>query len=265
MAKKLKPPTWDEKGKRWRKVAYCNGLSKTFCSTKRGKSSAEKEITAAIAQWKEQISGLSPSGNLSPMSRVEEVYQDYKIDVESRTGPSNWRPAESRMVHWVLPQIGKVPVCDLNDGTIQRVINHAYKDGKLSKKSLRNIRGDIMSFMKFCRKNGLSKNIPEDISIPRVADYKTKRILQPDELKTLFTVNTTLHRGEPVQEPYVYAYRLQVLYCLRPGEMGGLRKSDRTGDIVQIRRSINIQGETTHGKNENALRSFALIGPGKEC
>ena len=30
--KKLSPPTWDEQNQRWKKVAYCNNMSKTFYS-----------------------------------------------------------------------------------------------------------------------------------------------------------------------------------------------------------------------------------------
>ena len=42
--KKLSPPTWDEQNQRWKKVAYCNNMSKTFYSKRRGVTSAEKEI-----------------------------------------------------------------------------------------------------------------------------------------------------------------------------------------------------------------------------
>ena len=53
--KKLSPPTWDEKNQRWKKVAYCNNMSKTFYSKKRGVTSAEKEIAYQINEWKENI------------------------------------------------------------------------------------------------------------------------------------------------------------------------------------------------------------------
>ena len=57
--KKLSPPTWDEQNQRWEKVAYCNNMSKTFYSKRRGVTSAEKEITAAINTWKEKLEGLT--------------------------------------------------------------------------------------------------------------------------------------------------------------------------------------------------------------
>lgn len=57
--KKLSPPTWDEQNQRWKKVAYCNNMAKTFYSKKRGVISAEKEITTTINTWKEMMEGLT--------------------------------------------------------------------------------------------------------------------------------------------------------------------------------------------------------------
>lgn len=256
--KKLAPPVWDEKNQRWVKTAYCSGQKKNFYSKRKGATTAEREITSAINAWKEKMEGLSSLNQLSPMSRMDVVYQDFKLDIEARTSKSNWRPQESRFEHWILPQIGKISIVDINSGTIQRVINHAYSKGKLSKKSLKNLRGDMAAFIKFCRKNQLTNYTPEDIDLPRSAQTASKNILQPDDLKILFNVDTTLKYGEPVREPFVNAYRLQVLLCLRPGEAAGLKKLDRTGNILHIQRSINVMGETTSGKNDNAKRALVL-------
>ena len=73
--KKLAPPIWDEKNHRWKKTAYCNSMSKTFYSTKKGATSAEREITVAINAWKEKMEGLTGSGHLTPMSKVKDVYE----------------------------------------------------------------------------------------------------------------------------------------------------------------------------------------------
>ena len=263
--KKLSPPTWDEKNQRWKKVAYCNNMSKTFYSKKRGATSAEKEIAAAINAWKDKMEGLTGCGKLTPMSRVKDVYEDFKMDIESRTSQANWRTVEWRFDSWIIPLIGNLSVIDLNDGILQRVINNAYKKGELSRKSLLNMRADLAAFVKFCRKNQISSYHPEDIDIPKSAAKKEKRIMQPDDLKVLFSVDTYSYYGKRIFEPYIYAFRLQVLHCMRPGEVGGLKKSDCIGDIVKIQRSINFLGETTKGKNENAVRAFKLSKLGKEC
>ena len=45
---------------------------------------------------------------------------------------------------------------------------------------------------------------------------------------------------------------------LRPGELVGLRWADIKGSTVNISRAINVKGQETRGKNENACRSFVL-------
>lgn len=263
--KKLSPPTWDEQNQRWKKTAYCNNMSKTFYSKRRGATSAEKEIAAAINAWKDKIEGLTGCGRLTPMSRVKEVYEDFKTDIESRTTKSNWRPMEARFEKWVLPIMGNLSIVDLNDGIVQKVINNAYVKGNLSKKTIKNIRGDLSAFAKFCRKNQISDYRPEDIDIPKSALATEKRILQPKDLNILFSVDTTLKNSNRIFEEYIYAFRLQVLHGLRPGEIGGLKKTDRVGDVVRIQRSINIDGEITKGKNKNAVRAFQLCDFSKIC
>ena len=263
--KKLSPPTWDEQNQRWKKVAYCNNMSKTFYSKKRGATSAEKEITASINSWKDKMEGLTGCGKLTPMSRVKDVYEDFKIDIEARTSKANWHTIEWRFGVWILPVIGNLSILDLNDGVMQKVINNAYKQGNLSHKTLINMRADLSAFSKFCRKNQLTSYRPEDIDIPRSAGKQEKKILQPNELKVLFSVDTSIIKNQRVMEPYIYAFRLQVLHCLRPGEVGGLKKSDRVGDIVRIQRAINSEKEITKGKNNNAIRAFKLSKLGKEC
>lgn len=263
--KKLSPPVWDEKNQRWKKTAYCNGMSKTFYSKKKGATSAEREITAAINQWKDKMEGLSGAGHLTPMSRANDVYKDFKLDIEARTSKSNWRPMEARFEKWILPAIGNISIVDLNDGVVQKVINNAYTKGSLSKKSIKNIRGDLSAFAKFCRKNQLTNYRIEDVDIPKQAAKQPKKILQPEDLKILFSVNTTMRYNQRVFEQYIYAFRLQVLHNLRPGEVAGLKKSDRVGDTVHLQRSINVDGEITCGKNENAVRPFMLSDLGKEC
>ena len=211
------------------------------------------------------MEGLSGSGKLTPMSKVKDVYPEFKLDIESRTSKANWHTIEWRFESWVLPIISNLSVLDLNDGILQKVINNAYTKGGLSRKTLLNMRADLSAFLKFCRKNQLTTFRPEDIDIPKSANKQEKRILQPDDLKILFAVDTSVIKNQRVLEPYIYAFRLQVLHCLRPGEVGGLKKSDRIGDIVHIQRSINSEKEITKGKNDNAIRAFQLSELGKEC
>lgn len=74
--KKLAPPIWDEKITEEEK-SLLYSMSKTFYSTKKGATSAEREITVAINAWKEKMKGLTGSGHLTPMSKVKDVYEGF--------------------------------------------------------------------------------------------------------------------------------------------------------------------------------------------
>lgn len=58
----------------------------------------------------------------------------------------------------------------------------------------------------------------------------------------------------------IYAYRLQTVTGLRPGEIRGLTWDDVVikRNVLTIRRSVNRYDEITQGKNENAVRCFSL-------
>lgn len=256
--KKLSPPVWDEKNQRWVKTAYCNNLKKNFYSKKKGVTTAEREITAAISAWKEKMEGLSCTGNLSPLSRVKEVYPVYFEDLKARTSRGNFEPAEGRFRRNILPVIGDCQIIDLDIAAMQRVINHAYTQRHLAQKTLKNIQSDLSSFLKFCRKCRITQLRLEDIDIPKSAKRPQKEILQPDDLQKLFAIDTTVRYNKRVLEPYVYGWRLQVICALRPGEVGGLEKTDRFGNIIRLRRSINVYKDETQGKNENSVRAVPM-------
>lgn len=127
-----------------------------------------------------------------------------------------------------------------------------------SKKTIQDINGIINRFLKWCRRNKKTTYRPDDVHIPASARLKGKQVLQPNDLVTLLSVDTTMYKGRRVKEEYIHAYRFQVLTGLRPGELRGLRWEDINGDRLFVRRSINVFGEETKGKNENAVRSFVL-------
>ena len=115
-----------------------------------------------------------------------------------------------------------------------------------------------MQFLKFCRKNKYTTLFVEDIIIPHRAKRAERNILQPDQLKLLFTKENTILHNKVVPDIYIHAYRFEVLTGLRPGEVFGFMKKDIKNDIVRLKRSINKQNEITQGKNDNAVRTFRL-------
>lgn len=139
----------------------------------------------------------------------------------------------------------------------QNIINDAFKKG-LSKKTLSNLRACIAAFIKYCRKTRATKLIIENVYIPKGAPKSQKNILQPDDLRILFSSGKTKLNGREVDELFINAYRFEVATGLRPGEALGLKKSDIKSNHVRLQRSINKYGEITTGKNDNARRDFVL-------
>lgn len=251
MGKRTNTAVWEPKRGRWYIAVQKDGVRKFFYSSTPGRT-GQREANAKADAWLENDIAVKAG-------RAENVYNLWLDDLKLTTSAGNWKLIESRWRIWVLPEIGKKRVNALTDRDLQTVINKAAAAGK-SRKTLQLLAADLRSFCKYCRKAKLSTFLPEDVQIPASARYKGKSVLQPADLVKLFSVDTTLYRGKRVHDDYICAYRFQVLTGLRPGELLGLRWADIHGDTVNVCRAVNVHGETTRGKNDNAVRSFVLSG-----
>lgn len=249
MGKRVNSAVWLEKYGRWQINVQKDGQRKTFSCSTPGRA-GQRECQAKADAWLDE--GIEIKAR-----RVEDVVVAYLEDCKARTSLSNYRGEEYRCRVWVLPQIGKLKLDNLGEQQLQKVITTAYAAGK-SEKTLKNIRATLMALCKFARRSRWTTFRPDEISIPKGAKKGQRTILQPEHLVTLFTVDTTILYGKRITDPCINAYRLQVVTGLRPGELLGLMKSDRKGNIVVLQRSINIHGEITAGKNENARRRITL-------
>lgn len=250
MAKRTNTANWREDKNMWQINVQKDGKRKSFYSSTPGKK-GQRECNAKADAWLDDDID-------NQTAKVSTMYPKYVEELKLRTSRSHWRMEESRYNTWYKDQIGELKISKLNDKHLQDIINRAYSEGKLSKKSLQGLRASLVAFIKYCRKQKATTYTPEDIIIPRAAVTTKKRILQPQDIKVLFTVDTTILRNKRVYDEFINAYRFQVMHGLRPGELLGLKFSDINGDILHINRSINIYGEETTGKNQNALRPIAL-------
>ena len=236
-------------GTRWRIDVQKDGTRKSFYSSKPGRT-GQREANAKADKWLE--TGVAPT-----TMRVEEAYALWYATQQQTTSEGNCQNIASRWRSWIGPGIGHKKLSSLTEQDLQNIVNKAYAAG-LSKKTLACLCADMRALCKFCRASKLSTFNPEGLRIPAGARLKGKKILQPADLLTLFNVDTTLYKGKIVRDEYINAYRFQVLTGLRPGELVGLQWSDIHGNTVQVQRAINVRGEITKGKNENAVRSFVL-------
>lgn len=252
---------------RWMIKVQKNGARRTFYSSKPGRAGL-REANAKADAWLD--------GDITDQrSRVRQLWPDYLADVEARSGYSNYRQIKSIGGAYVLPLLGSRVVADLTVGDLQSLVNKAYKHGAynstgtrplrsgetLSRKTLKNLVFVLKNFLKYCRVIAHATTLnPETLCVPSGSRLNEKHILQPEALQTLFDSDLTTFRGKPRRDELIHAYRLAVLTGLRPGELIGLRWGDITPNdtSLHLRRAINIHGEETHGKNENAVRAVPL-------
>lgn len=246
--KRTNTAQWIESRSRWQINVQKDGIRKTFTSAKPGRA-GQREANAKADKWLDE-------GVEDAKIKVAQASEKFMKNLKMSTSISNWRQYEGYFNNWINPYIGTVRVDSLTEQRLQEVINRAYNKGNLSRKTLSNIRACLNSFIKFCRKSKMTSLFLEDLTIPTEASEGKRIILEPEDLKVLFSEDTTLWRNKPKFDHYIYAYRFQVLTGLRPGELCGLKWSDIKDGSIHIKRSINSYGETTTGKNENARRSF---------
>ena len=256
MGKRTNTATWIAARNRWQINVQKDGQRKTFTSSTPGRT-GQREANAKADAW------LSDSINPSS-ARVGEVLDDFLDKIKKTTSYSNWRKEKSNCENYIRPALANKKVASLSEYDLQAIIDGAYKKrGKngnervLSKKTLQCIRYTITSFVKHCRKKKLTTLIPE-LEIPKSARNKGKKILQPEDIKILFSVDTTVMYGKRVFDDFIFAYRFAVTTGFRPGELRGIRKENIVDDAIHTSRSINIYDEITEGKNENAVRCVKL-------
>lgn len=263
MAKRTGTAIWQEKQSRWKIDVQKDGQRRSFYSSKPGRA-GQREANAKADAWLDE-------GIVSTSTKVSRLYADWLDDLACTAGTSYLTECRKYGEYYILPVCGVLRIGDLTEAHLQTVLNKAYKQGclkkerqrkplgrPLSKKTLQGIRSVERAFIKWCRLHKYTTLFPENLSVPKGARLAGKKVLQPDALRILFSMDTRTWHGKVIFDDFIYAYRFAVSTGVRPGELLGLWYGDIKGNTVNLRRSINVHGETTQGKNENAVRSFDL-------
>lgn len=249
MGKRTNTAVWMEKQQRWQIKVQKNGERRAFTSATPGRT-GQREANRKADAWLDD--GIANTRVL-----VKAAYADWLVDLQMTTSCSNWEPLDCRWRKWVIPYIGNRKLDDLTEQHLQNCVNRAYAVGR-SKKYLTSLCSELRAFCKWLRLGRRSTLFPEALHVPKGARSKEKEILQPDAMRVLFAEDSSTWRGKLITDPFINAYRFSAVTGLRPGEMIGLRWSDIKGHTLRVCRSINLRGEETQGKNQNALRSFVL-------
>lgn len=238
-------------GSYWKLNVQVNGVRKSFYSSKPG-DEGRKECAMKALDWRMQDTSL----DVTDTTLVHTLYQHFLQDKALET--TNIYTIENRYKRHVRPLIGSIKIGQLSNQDLKRVISTAAAKG-LSKKTLQNIRGDLSSFCGWLYDSEIRMDLStKRVKIPASAKYLPKHVLRACDIYTLFHVDSTLYDGEIREDYWIYAYRFQLLYGLRPGELMGLQWGDVDTDCIHIRRSITAKGVETPGKNDFANRDLPL-------
>ena len=241
---------WIESKKYWQIKVQKNGVRKGFTSStpgRRGKHEAENKAD----DWLER--GTSDM-------RFQQAWEDFLKWHKAHNGSQNYIKHESAGRLYILPAVGNRKISAITASVWQKAIDRAV-DAGLSRRSCINIRGSIIAFLRYARRERLDviQIEADDLVIPNsAAPEKEKHVLSRDELNTLFSDATFVHHNKPVVCQFAYAWRFLVATGMRRGELAGLRNEDIYDRMIHIRRSINSIGEETSGKNDNARRDFII-------
>ena len=264
MARRTNTAAWLPNQQRWQIKVQKNGVRRTFTSAKPGRT-GQREANRKADAWLDE-------GITDTAKRCSDVWAEFLVSAQAAAGSSYADQIEKFGRNYILPVIGAQRIGDLNTGMLQDVLNRSYREGclnpdserkskgNLSRKTLQGIRGVEVAFVKWARQHRYTTLRPEDenLAVPKGARNKGKKILQPEALRVLLSTDTRVIRGKVVPDDNIHAYRVAVMTGLRPGELLGLRWADIRGDMVYISRAVNVLGEQTQGKNQNAVRAFAL-------
>ena len=254
---------WIEEQRRWQIKVQRDGVRRTFYSAVPGRA-GQREANRKADAW---LDGKEiKKANRLRVGTAIDIYQEYLADLEAAKrgetrnpdkpitwrGLGNSRQPISLLNTWMRPRFGKQWLDEIGDGDIQAVLEFAAA-AKKSRKTVKNIKQAMFAMIKYHRRAGATAYRPDEVTIPSNTRYKGKKILQPEDVIKVFTLDETVLRGKRVKDKYIHAYRLQILTGIRPGEMIGLDIQRSLADL-----SINIYGEETDGKNQNAIRDVVL-------
>ena len=244
MKQYLPEPYWNAERHKYILTIYENG--------KRIKEFTSVDFDHGVEKCQRKYRAWCQNGKKKPPNSVSVLYEQYLENCEATFCDRAMQNKRSIYECYIKPKIGKKKIGDVEEEDLQEIINKQYNRGDgLSKKMLRNIKAEIMAFYRYCTRKGIVVITPA-IVIPKNARSKGKQLLPNEAIKELFDTKYDDY-------PSVNFYRMMLVGGgLRPGECCGICWSDIYGNRLTIKRAINLQGEITKGKNENALRTIIL-------
>lgn len=237
---------WKENKGYWQINIQKNGTRRSFYSSIPG-AKGRRECNSKADKWLDD--------GVIGTSAVKQAGEQWIEELKKTTGTGNYKNNECILKNWVYPRIGNKKIEVLSEQDLQNIINDAFSAGR-AHKTLKNIRGCLSEFLKYCRKCKATTLRPEDLKIPDGAPVGNKKSLQTSDINMLFGTHDDFVF-------YLNAFRFFVVTGLRRGELAALKKErdiQKDGDIVilKTKESINKYLEVTPCKTQKSRRTLFL-------
>lgn len=240
---------WIESRSRWQINVQRDGKRKTFTSSipgRKGKHEAESKAD----DWLD-------TGQPDDI-RFDRAWDIYLDHIQRTTGKLHHADNLSIGRNWLLPALGGKRLAKIRLADLQEIINTAAEKGR-SKRTCKNIKDKAAGFFAWAADNGYSHSVDcNKIKTPVSAKEAERTVIQPDQLRVLFSEDTIKRSMLIVPCHYIHAFRLIVCLGLRSGELCGLKVTDYDGETLTVNRSINRVRQITPGKTANARRTIYL-------
>lgn len=241
---------WIESRSRWQINVQRDGKRRTFTSSIPGRK-GKHEAEGKADDWLE-------AGQPDDL-RFDRAWDMYLTHLQRTTGTANYTDNESIGRTWLLPELGTRRLSKLRMSSIQSILDDAAEAGRAAR-TCKNIKDKFFGFLAYAQdqKWTIDDMKSKKVKIPSKAPQGKKTVVQPDQIRTVFTTSTETCRGKDRECFYIHAFRFFIIGGMRSGELCGIKRSDFTGNALIINRSFNRFGELRQGKTENALRTIPL-------
>ena len=254
MSRVLGIPKWDEKRREWRLGVRNKGKRTTVTSKHKSQRKGQAECIQKALAWIE-------SSSIPDNIRFMDAWNEYLEYYTNKFKITSAKQLESRAKAHLIPAFKAYRMKNITKRDWQGVVDRAYENGAKSHKTLRGIVATITPFCKWCAAKGYIR----DSDVPIYFDYPTtelsrqKKILQPDQLRLLFSPEVDNDNF------YIFCFRFLTVTGLRRGELCGLKtERDYDGETITIRESVSHEQYITDGKTAQARRTIQLTDIAKE-
>lgn len=230
-------PKWNKARQIWRIQPTINGNRGDFTSSIKGRN-GQLECYAKADAWAKT---MDLEGMTIPTAWP--LFMDwYKKTVKETSAKKMDDRGKAHLVRAYPHKLIK----DFKKSDWQGILDRAYANGAKSRATLKGIASTIKSFTRWCATQDIISDhaVPLYFAMPTQATTGTKTIMQPDQLKFLFT-------SDAEDDPFIHCYRFIVLTGLRRGEFCALQRDrDFDGQQITVRESISHDSFITDGKSK---------------